>query len=135
MTWRVVKGVGGDHGPAVKVGREHEGVPLDPVHGGQGLRLSALLQSPEVVLRLVKLLGEVPVQVHIVGVVPPGPVVVAVPGPGQGVAVRVQGGQDVDLGVVDQPRDPLIAAVVEGEVLGEVDQHLSTDHLKHKVRN
>ena len=133
MSRRVVEGVRGDHSPTVEVGGEHEGVPLDPVHGGQGLRLSSLLKSPEVVLRLVKLLGEVPVEVHIVGVVPPGPVVVAVPGPGQGVAVRVEGGQDVDLGVVDQPRDPIIAAVVEGEVLGEVDQHLTTDHLWRNI--
>ena len=64
MSGRVIKGVRGDHSPAVEVGGEHEGVPLDPVHGGQGLRLPALLQSPEVVLRLVKLLGEVPVEVH-----------------------------------------------------------------------
>ena len=129
MPRRVVKGIRGDHGPSVEVGGEHEGVPLDPVHGGQGLRLPALLQSAEVVLRLVKLLGKVSVEVHVISVVPPGPVVIAVPGPGQGVAVGVEGGQDEDLGVVDQPRDPLLAAVVEGEVLGKVDQHLPTDHL------
>ena len=130
MARRVIKGIRGDHSPAMEVGGEHEGVPLDPVHGRQGLGLSALLQSPEVILRLVKLLGEVPVEVHIVGVVPSGSIIVTVPGPGRGVAIRVEGGQDVDLSVVDQPRDPRLAAIVEGEVFGEVDQHLPTDHLE-----
>ena len=124
MSRRIVKGIRGHHGPAVQVGGEHEGVPLDPVHGGQSLGFPPLLQSAEVVLRqilfrrricrrlekiylrLVELLGEVPVEVHVVGVVPPGSVVVAVPSPGDGVAVGVEGGQEVDLGGVHQPRDP-----------------------------
>ena len=74
---RIIKRIGGNYGSSMEVGGEDEGVPGDPVHGSHGLGFSAGHQSPQVVLRFIKLSGEVPVEINIVGVVPPTPVVVA----------------------------------------------------------
>ena len=73
---RIIIWIGGNHSTAMEVGGEDKWVPCYPVHGSHGLRFFALHQSPEVTLGLNKLSGEVPVEIDIVGVVPPTPVVI-----------------------------------------------------------
>ena len=73
--------------------------------------------------------GKVSVEVNVVGVIPTEAVVVASSLLRDLVPVRVEGGEEEDLGVVEEVGDPGVPAVVECEVLGQVYEELATDDL------
>jgi len=64
---RVVERVAGDDGAGVQVGAQNKLGVHDPVHEGEGLLFAAVVEA--LVRAFVELVGEVAVQINVVGIV------------------------------------------------------------------
>lgn len=117
----VVVGVPDEHSASVQVPRQHEGDGVDPLAHGRRL---GLLHAAHGVARV----REVAVQVYARAVVP-SPESDALPFPGDGHAVRVHAGHEVDVGVVQQPPDARVVVVAVDQVRRQVEHQLLAHHL------
>ena len=88
------------------------------------------------ILRLIKLLRKISIQIPPICVIPTRrsgqrrkPTEKSAAFRGASVAVRIHGGHDEDLRLVQESGDAFVVAVVLQEVLGQIQQHLSAQRL------